>query len=751
MQAAGNLSELIDALPAIVWRGPAAEIGIAFVNRAAESILGYPREAWVESPTFWREHLHPDDRERVLALCLECELAGRPYTDEYRMIAADGRPVWLRESVHFLASPEGTVEVVGVITDVSAEKLAEASLRDSRERFEILARAAHEGLWDWDLERDVVWRSEGYEAFLGYRPAEANGPTSVWRDRIHSADVERVMGSLREALDAGEEWSEQYRLRRADGEWAVVVDRGLPLRGPSGEVVRMLGAIIDVTDRERAAEAERQAQHAIATLAAVVESSQDAIASVDAEGRVMTWNAASERLSGFSAAEVVGRPIAEFMPPSPQRSLAAIREVLGGAPGSRFESEALRKDGSRLPVSISVSPVRDALGDVIGASTIVRDASEARERERERGVQMRRLASLRSVDLAIAASLDLRIVSAVILQQMTSSLGLDAAAILLFDSETQSLRFGAGRGFEGSAIRRTQLRIGESLAGEALLTRRPVYALESADALRADRARAPVYDEERVLAYAACPLVAKGRPVGVLEGFHRLPLEVGGDWREFLETLAGQAAIAVDNVALFDGLQRTNAHLAVAYDATIEGWSRALDLRDKETEGHSRRVTELTLRLARAAGLGEPELVHVRRGALLHDIGKLGIPDAILHKPGRLDEEEWAVMRRHPQIGRDLLAPILYLRPALDIPYCHHERWDGGGYPRGLAGEAIPRAARIFAIADAFDALRSDRPYRPRCSVERAVERIATEAGIRFDPRLVDVFLASGLAGAALR
>ncbi|BDI28572.1 hypothetical protein CCAX7_006230 [Capsulimonas corticalis] len=178
-----------------------------------------------------------------------------------------------------------------------------------------------------------------------------------------------------------------------------------------------------------------------------------------------------------------------------------------------------------------------------------------------------------------------------------------------------------------------------------------------------------------------------------------------------------------------------------AYDATIEAWAHFLDLRDKETEGHSRRVTEMTLRLANEFGLSEEEIVQIRRGALLHDIGKMGVPDAILLKPGALDAGEWEIMRRHPAYAHDLLEPIAFLAPAMDIPYCHHERWDGGGYPRGLAGTEIPLAARIFAVVDVWDALGSDRPYRPAWSPSRVAEHIRAGAGTHFDPRVVDVFL----------
>ncbi|MDP2776746.1 MAG: HD-GYP domain-containing protein, partial [Anaerolineales bacterium] len=198
---------------------------------------------------------------------------------------------------------------------------------------------------------------------------------------------------------------------------------------------------------------------------------------------------------------------------------------------------------------------------------------------------------------------------------------------------------------------------------------------------------------------------------------------------------------AIDSAQLFEDLQISNTDLLNAYDKTIEGWSHALDLRDKETEGHTQRVTEITLRLAKAMGIGAAELVHIRRGGLLHDIGKMGVPDSILLKPGKLTDEEWVAMRKHPQLAFELLSPIAYLRDALDIPYCHHERWDGTGYPRGLKGEQIPLAARLFAIVDVWDALRSDRPYRQRWPNEKAINHIKSLSGTHFDPKAVDLFL----------
>ena len=207
-----------------------------------------------------------------------------------------------------------------------------------------------------------------------------------------------------------------------------------------------------------------------------------------------------------------------------------------------------------------------------------------------------------------------------------------------------------------------------------------------------------------------------------------------------LRTLANTIGAAVERANLMERVQGAHAALLESYDRTLDGWSRALELRDKETEGHSRRVTELTVRIARHMGIEGDELANVRRGALLHDIGKMGIPDAILFKPGPLTDEEWQVMRLHPLFAYDLLASIPFLAGAVQIPYCHHERWDGNGYPRGLRGEEIPLGARIFAVADVWDAMRSDRPYSSAQPAETALATIEGEAGKAFDPAVVQAF-----------
>jgi len=223
--------------------------------------------------------------------------------------------------------------------------------------------------------------------------------------------------------------------------------------------------------------------------------------------------------------------------------------------------------------------------------------------------------------------------------------------------------------------------------------------------------------------------------------FGRKAFKPTSDWLSFLEMLAGQAAISIESGRLFEDLQIMNTNLALSYDATLEGWAKALELRDAETEGHSRRVMRMTLRLARAMDFSDETLVQVRRGALMHDIGKMGVPDSILLKPGKLTEEEWAVMRKHPVFAHQLMSGVSYLNPAMDIPYCHHEKWDGSGYPQGLKGQQIPLAARIFALVDVWDALTNERPYRKAWTPEKTAAYIREQSGIHFDPQVLEVCL----------
>jgi putative nucleotidyltransferase with HDIG domain len=354
--------------------------------------------------------------------------------------------------------------------------------------------------------------------------------------------------------------------------------------------------------------------------------------------------------------------------------------------------------------------------------------------------QLHHLLALHQIDIAISANFDLNVTLNIILRNVKDELQVDAASVLLMDAVTHTLEYAAGIGFKTHNIESSHVKLGHGYAGRAAQTYRTVFSNDLTQATETF-SRSSLLAAEEFVSHYATPLIVKGQVKGVLEVFHRKIFNADQEWIDYFETLATQAAIAIENASLFENLQRSNLELMLAYDATIEGWSHALDLRDKETEGHTQRVTEMALVLAEKLGMSDVEKTDLRRGALLHDIGKMGVPDSILLKPGPLSDGEWEWMRKHPIYAFEMLSPIPYLKRALDVPYCHHEKWDGSGYPRGLKGESIPLSARLFSIVDVFDALTSDRPYRAAWHLEKAYRYIEEQSGISFDPEIVQVFL----------
>jgi PAS domain S-box-containing protein len=503
---------------------------------------------------------------------------------------------------------------------------------------------------------------------------------------------------------------------------------------------RFYSAILrDISGRKQAEDASRESERLFREM---LERVRLIAVGLDTSGNVTFCNDFVLSLTGWQRDEVIGKNWFEHFLPDEVRDQTRqlfLTSIRTGSFPPHFENEIQTRQGARRLIRWSNRVLRDPHGAVSGTSSIGDDITEHKQAEDRIRRQLEHLTALREIDRVITASFDLHLSLEMILTQVIARLGVTAASVLMFNTTSQVLEFAAGRGFHTKAIERTRLRLGEGHAGRAALDLRLVQVsnLREPD----NQLITPFLAEEGFVSYFGVPLIAKGEVKGVLEIFHAAPLDPDEEWLDFLNALAGQTAIAIDNAKLFGALQRSKIELTMAYDATIEGWSRALDLRDKETEGHTQRVTDMTIKLARAFGLSEDELMRVRWGALLHDIGKMGIPDGILLKPGPLTDEEWAVIKQHPSIAYEILSPIRYLRAALDIPYYHHEWWDGTGYPLGLRGEQIPLAARIFAVVDVWDALRSDRPYRSAWLHQAVVECLRTQAGTHFDPQVVPVFL----------
>jgi putative nucleotidyltransferase with HDIG domain len=389
-------------------------------------------------------------------------------------------------------------------------------------------------------------------------------------------------------------------------------------------------------------------------------------------------------------------------------------------------------------LTLSGNPmVSTAIQDLSGIAQALQDV------HREVGDQLKALMGIGSV---INSSLGKEQVLEEVMDSLIALIRAERGFLMLRD-ENGELRPVVARGIEHINLVEKAFEFSRTIVRKVAETCQPVLTTNAQQDPRFEsQVSVAAYSLRSIM---CAPLKIKEQLIGVIYVDNRARSGLFRDSDlEMISAFANQAAVAIDNAALLEDLQESNRELAKAnrdlqhaYQATLEGWVHALDLKDKETKGHTERVTVLTERLARSMGVEGETLEHIRRGALLHDIGKMGIRDSILQGTTELTLEERAQIREHPIYAKDMLWPIKFLRPAIDIPYCHHEKWDGTGYPRGLKGMEIPFAARIFAVIDVWDALVSDRPYRRALPPEDVRQHIKADAGKHFDPHVVRAFL----------
>ncbi len=836
---------------------------VHYISPQLEKLLGYTPVEWLADPTIWSCRLHPEDQIRVLTQYTAACESGEPFSSEYRILAKDGRTVWIKDEASITHEASGGQLMLGMMFDITAQHSDSAALHENGARLAGILDSARDAIVSVDPQGQVSLFNKGAQKLLGYDEGEMLGKNIdvLWAQEVsdtyerqvaHFAAGSNRTGKLgvfgevtlrrKDGNDLlAEATISQYvrdsekvltvfirniterrrvedRLKASEASFRTMFgDNPLPMwvydldtlqilevntsaearygysrqeflamrmsdLKPAEDMPRLVGnalkkesdsqysiqvkhrrkdeRVIDVqlatqqldfsnhraalvvaeeiTERKRAEEALRESEQ---RFRAMFDGAAIGVALVDLDGSYIKANPALQKMLGYTSDELNDMRVADITHGEDlQRAHEAFRTLLdGNRDYYHTEQRYICKDGSVVWANLTMSLVRGSKRKPQFCIGMIENITERKHSQEQIKRQLERLAALRNIDLTISSSLDLRVTLNVILEQVMTQLRIDATEVLLLNPHTQMLEYAAGRGFRFEAIARSRLRLGEGCAGRAALERRTLTVPNLN--VEANLGRPHLVAGEDFISYYAVPLLVKGQVKGVLEIFNRSSLNPQMEWLDFLEALASQAAIAIDNATMFNDLQRTNTELSLAYDTTLEGWSHALDLRDEETEGHTRRVTEMTDRLAREMGISEADMLHVHRGALLHDIGKMGIPDSILLKPGSLNDEEWEIMRRHPGYAFQLLSPITFLRPALDIPYCHHEKWDGTGYPRGLKREQIPLSARIFAVVDVYDALRSDRPYRKAWSEEKVRDHINGLAGTHFDPQVVEAFL----------
>ena len=669
----------------------------------------------------------------------------------------DGTPrSWSRGEVLLLQDlAASAMTEIELRVELMCRQHSAEALRRSEGLKAAILESALDGIVVIDQAGSVVEWNPAAERIFGYRRGEVLGRPMA---ELIVPPESRVACSLGLALGVADDGRPasgrmiEVRAMRNGGATfpAEVAIAPIPSDGPP----LYTAYVRDLTERRRAEEEVRVRERQFRLLA---ENSIDLISRHDPEGRYAYASPACRELLGYEPEELVGVLAYDLIHPGDHASVRKVHAALLAGPDPRtIAFRARRKDGFYRWVESTSRAVLDPLtGAVQELQSTWRDVTERIRAAKDIGRlnarlerRLRWISAMRKIDAAITSGRDLGEVLSLVTEQAVTQLGVDSACLFLHDEADATLIRYAEAGIPSARV--AWMPVEGSLPGRVV---RDGCTIHLADPGRIAGASPgdSTFPSGHPTAYHVVPMKADGRILGVLELTQFAPLHPDAEWLEFAEALASQAAVIVENADLQAAHQRAHADLASAYEDTLAGWARALDLRDRETEGHSRRVTEMTVRVAGLMGLGEPALVHVRRGALLHDIGKMGIPDAILLKPGPLTEEEWRVMRRHPDLACEMLRPIEFLRPALEIPLCHHEKWDGTGYPRGLKGEEIPLAARIFAAVDISDALLNDRPYRKAWAPARVREHIAGLAGNHLDPRVVEVFLALGEADPAAR
>lgn len=629
-------------------------------------------------------------------------------------------------------------------TEINEHGQAEEALAYSEKRFRALIEKSADAITLLDSNGVAIYDSPAAPGLLGYCNNELIGQNIF--TLMHEEDQISIQPLFQKLIETpGARLNNIFRFRHKSGSWRWIESISTNLLAEPS-VKAIVVNYRDITERKLAEQTLINAQKLYRTL---FEQSADAIFILDLQARHVEVNQRATDMLGYSREEFLQLSAADISV-EVQQSFNVLSKLMEGEVIPSYERVFRKKDGSLINVEPHITLLHDEDGQPFRIQSIVRDISERKSAELEIRNRTNELSSLYELSRSLAKANDLEMVLELVNQKTVESIHITFARIVMLEGANLITRSVYPiRAMEHDLLINSLQPIADMPFCRSVMEQDQPVILRSSNQ--------QVRSEERAylllnLAQTLCLIPLRIHDFESNSNRIFGLLIVGESRREEREpftpeklrlarSIGDQAAIAINNVRLFNDLQRSNIELSRAYEATIAGWSAALDLRDKETEGHTQRVTEITFNLAKRMGFNEEELIHVRYGALLHDIGKMGIPDRILLKPNGLTEEETEIMRMHPIYAYQMLKPISYLDSALSIPYCHHEKWDGTGYPRGLQGEQIPRAAQIFAIVDVYDALTNDRPYRASWSREKTMEYICGLSGTHFNPQVVDAFV----------
>jgi PAS domain S-box-containing protein len=468
----------------------------------------------------------------------------------------------------------------------------------------------------------------------------------------------------------------------------------------------------------------------------LIETMNEGLVVVGTEGMVSYVNPRMCQLIGYSQEEIIGKGFLRFFVEERRKSVIRMWKTAEQSSGQIYESKMITSLGKIVDVSISTEPQFDETGRYTGLLAIVTDISDRKAFELNLQRKLNEISGLREIDTSILEQANYFGVVDTVLKQFKEHLHADGAAIYVISPQTNAVDY-ASAYFLNENYDHEILKIDHEQINRIANIKDGQKIQKSDDHMIVCNF---LRDKNFNIHYLA-PIVINDVFHGLAEIFYFDDVKLDKEWHNYFNALLTQTAVGISKIELMDHLRKRNLELKEAYDGIIKGWAKALELRDEETKGHSDRVFELSIKMAERYQFSASKFEAFRRGALLHDIGKMGIPDSILLKPGKLTPEEWDIMKLHPDLAYVLLSEIPFLKDAVEIPYYHHERWNGSGYPSGLKGEDIPLAARIFAVIDVWDALTSDRPYRKAWSVEETRSYMIENKAVLFDPDIVDQFL----------
>ncbi|MBT3240643.1 MAG: PAS domain S-box protein [Chloroflexi bacterium] len=668
-----------------------------------------------------------------------------PYDLELPFITAKGKNIWIRTIGKTGPLNGKSNKLYGTIQDITERKLREEALLKTEERFQLTINNSPSIYEVYDLDGVQVSVNKAYEDLWGFPASHTVGKFNVLKSQevVKSGLIEYIKRAyLGESVVVPEYEYDPRGETEAQGKGRIrwLSTRIYPLKDEDGKVTNIVITHEDVSERINKEKEILKFQEELI-------SSQSRLREAQTVAKMGSWEWDRVTRKFFWSVEMCR--ILGYSPDNVGRSYELVRSHVHpeDIENYDYQLEQATKHHSDFSIKLRIICVDKTLkwvfikGKFLGFKNkmptrmigIMQDITD-QEKNKEQ------MDTLQTIELAATSNLELQNIFEILVAQVLSLLDVDGVVILLKDEGQNKLKFAAGGGFYSlSAVVETNMKLGKSFAGTVYNEKRTIQSKNFPPKKRFTGFR-KMLREENFVSFIGLPIITKENIFGVIEVYSRSFLSPNPEWLAFLETITSQAARAIENSYLITGIKKSNEELKLAYDKTIEGWSRALEMRDYEIRGHSERVTDMTVKLAQLMGIDGIELDHIRRGALLHDIGKMAIPDKILHKPGDLDDEEWKQMKEHPVLAYKLLAPIEFLKPALDIPHRHHEKWDGSGYPEGLSGKEIPIAARIFAIIDVWDALMSNRPYRDAWPKEKVLDHLREQSGKHFDPEVVDAF-----------